>query len=71
LPEENGEQVESFLAAEPGFRLAPPADVLAASPVDPSLGNASRDLGSGLLLTPHRTGTDGFFIAVMTRASSS
>jgi len=70
LPEENERQVEAFLASHPGFALVEPAaawiaaigtalpDGLAA-PVGPA--------GAAIRLTPARAGTDGFFVAVMTR----
>ncbi len=68
LPEENNDQVAAFLATAPEFRLLPYAAVWSdafgtAAPV-------SADGGTGaLLLTPHRHGTDGFFVAVLERAA--
>ena len=65
LPEENEDQVAAFLATNPAFRpRCPPGDVIAA----PELGRLRhrRAFGSnGVVLSPRRTGTDGFFIAVM------
>lgn len=59
LPEENEAQVEAFLAAAPGFRLVPLAEVA------PDL--AAKLGGETLSLTPARHNTDGFFAAVLTR----
>jgi 16S rRNA (cytosine967-C5)-methyltransferase len=66
LPPENGEHVAGFLGAHPDFRalamievwnsalpdVAPPAEALQAT---------------SLLLTPRRSGTDGFFLAALKR----
>jgi 16S rRNA (cytosine967-C5)-methyltransferase len=62
LPEENGERVDTFLAAHPGFRLLPLPDVWAETlgapcPVDRPY----------LTLSPASTGTDGFFCALLSR----
>jgi 16S rRNA (cytosine967-C5)-methyltransferase len=70
LAEENGGQVDAFLAAMPAFRQLSMAEVwretFDAAPPDEGLGE-----GPGLLLTPARHGTDGFFIAVLARAAVS
>ncbi len=56
LPEENEQQIEAFLENHKEFSLAPlPDDV----PCD----------GPYMRLTPHRHNTDGFFAAVLLRAS--
>ena len=58
-PDENERQVASFLERRPGFRVdAMPEPV--ASYVDPADGGLAQVL-------PHRHGTDGFFIARLTR----
>jgi 16S rRNA (cytosine967-C5)-methyltransferase len=66
LAEENGDQVRAFLARAPGFALVPPTEVAAV------LGDRAADFtraalvsDEGLLMTPRRTGTDGFFVSVM------
>jgi 16S rRNA (cytosine967-C5)-methyltransferase len=66
LPEENGDQIAAFLANHSEFATLPWREAWAAGVgVEPP---ASADGGSdSLLLTPARHGTDGFFIAVMTR----
>lgn len=65
LPRENGERVEAFLARNPAFALIDPAPrwrLLAPdTPVPAATG------GPGLLFSPRRTGTDGFFVALMQR----
>ncbi|EJW11312.1 Sun protein [Rhodovulum sp. PH10] len=68
LAEENADQISGFLARHPGFAVVPPADVAGA------LGDraeeflaASRQSAEGLLMTPRRTGTDGFFVAMLRR----
>jgi len=77
LPEENGDQVAAFAAAHPGFTVLPGAEIVASAAAAPStdladpapLAAASLALPTGLILTPHRTGTDGFFVSVLRRAS--
>jgi 16S rRNA (cytosine967-C5)-methyltransferase len=68
LDAENGGQVKAFLGENPDFTIIDPA----ANAVAFGLGTIAqhRDAsGLGLLLSPHRTNTDGFFIAVMSRKS--
>jgi 16S rRNA (cytosine967-C5)-methyltransferase len=73
LPEEDGDQVEAFAAAHPEFTPLPGADIVAAAAATPSTGLADPAplsaaallLPTGLVLSPHRTGTDGFFVAVL------
>jgi 16S rRNA (cytosine967-C5)-methyltransferase len=68
LAEENGDQVQAFLARHPEF--AP----VAAEEVASVLGERAADfLGAvlvtpeGLLMTPRRTGTDGFYVSLLRR----
>ncbi|HWB45379.1 MAG TPA: RsmB/NOP family class I SAM-dependent RNA methyltransferase [Hyphomicrobiaceae bacterium] len=66
LPEENDDQIAWFLARDTGFESAPWGEAWAAgvggeAPL--SAGTAQR----GLLLTPARHDTDGFFIATLGR----
>ncbi len=67
LPEENTEQVAAFLAANPGFRGIAPANALGAAGLDGALAEATIATSNGLVLSPGRTGTDGFFVAIMER----
>jgi 16S rRNA (cytosine967-C5)-methyltransferase len=64
LPEENQEQVGTFLGAH-AFRARPPAELAAG--VSPALTEAIHALPEGVILSPAKTGTDGFFVAVMER----
>jgi 16S rRNA (cytosine967-C5)-methyltransferase len=70
LPPENGEQVRAFVARHPEFGLVPPSQAVTALG-DKAEGFAAATLQSpeGLLMTPRRTGTDGFFVSVLCRAS--
>ena len=54
LEEEGKEQIEAFLAAEPGWTAINPL-------------SAGRPHGAGRRLTPAHDGTDGFFIAALVR----
>jgi 16S rRNA (cytosine967-C5)-methyltransferase len=68
LVEENGDQVQAFLGRHKDFALAPPAEVVKA------LGERASDFlqaalmsDEGLLMTPRRTQTDGFFVSLLVR----
>lgn len=63
LPEENDEAVADFLERNAGFEPIAPADVAQAAGVSRLAEFATQ--GSGLLLTPHRTETDGFYVALL------
>ena len=67
LPEENEDQVVAFIAADPAFRIVPPREAIAVSGAAPGLADAALAGGHGMVLSPRRTGTDGFFVAVMQR----
>ena len=64
LPEENDEAVAALMQRRSGLRVAPAREVLAGAGFGP-LAEAVRFTGSGLLMTPLRTGTDGFYVAVL------
>ncbi len=73
LAEENEAVAEGFAAADPAFR---PVPVAAAARASPALTDAARDRlaaladgGHTVQLTPHRTGTDGFFVALFERSA--
>ena len=57
LPEENEDQINTFLGEHKDFKLVPVPDSLREFSVTPSM----------LKLTPARNGTDGFFAALMTK----
>jgi 16S rRNA (cytosine967-C5)-methyltransferase len=68
LAEENGDQVRAFLARRPDFAIVPPAEVAS------TLGEraylfrrAALIAEEGLLMTPRRTDTDGFYVAMLVR----
>ncbi|MBN8981709.1 MAG: RsmB/NOP family class I SAM-dependent RNA methyltransferase [Rhizobiales bacterium] len=66
LPQENGEQVAAFAKRHPEFAIVPPAQTIAA--LGDKSGNfsaATLQSEQGLLMTPRRTGTDGFFVSVL------
>jgi 16S rRNA (cytosine967-C5)-methyltransferase len=68
LPVENDERVKAFLAANPAFRTVDPHEILALAPDTLSeREDLTSPAGLGLQLTPRRTGTDGFYLAVMER----
>ena len=54
---ENQAQVEKFLSANPDFHVVLPKTALPGADITPL----------GTLLLPHRTGTDGFFAAILER----
>jgi 16S rRNA (cytosine967-C5)-methyltransferase len=67
LPEENNEQVASFLANHSDFAALPWRDSWTAGlGGEPPVSADGRD--EALLLTPAHHGTDGFFIALLARA---
>ncbi len=73
LPEENADRVEAFLARHDGFAQLDTRDVLTASGglADGAAETLSGCIapGGALQLSPRRSATDGFFIAVMERNS--
>ena len=69
LDEENGGQIRDFLVRHPDFSVEKPDQVASA------LGErgylflkAALVSDTGLLMTPRRTGTDGFFVSILRRA---
>ena len=72
LAEENDGQVRAFLARRPEFTLVAPAQVIAqAMDALSERATAFREAvllsPEGLLMTPRRTNTDGFYVSVMAR----
>ena len=68
LDEENGEQVRAFLARQPEFALVPPGEVANALGERAYLFRRAVLMSEeGLLMTPRRTDTDGFFVSVLSR----
>jgi 16S rRNA (cytosine967-C5)-methyltransferase len=69
LLEENGEQVRAFVAKHPEFAVVPPeqtASVLWDKAEE--FAQAAMQSPEGWLMTPRRTGTDGFFVSILKKA---
>jgi 16S rRNA (cytosine967-C5)-methyltransferase len=68
LPQENNEQIRGFLGRHPDFAVLP-AEQVTSVLWDKAEAFAAATLQSpeGLLMTPRRTGTDGFFVSVLAR----
>src|SRR5712672_2016968 len=71
LPPENGAQVQGFLARHPDFVIVPPSQTVTVL-WDKADAFAAATLQSpqGLLMTPRRTGTDGFFVSILRRQAN-
>jgi 16S rRNA (cytosine967-C5)-methyltransferase len=68
LPQENGEQIRNFVARHPDFTVVPPSQtVMALWDKAEDFAAATLQSPEGLLMTPRRTGTDGFFVSVLRR----
>jgi 16S rRNA (cytosine967-C5)-methyltransferase len=69
LDVENGARVRSFAGRHPAFAVVPAGEVVRALGADKAtqFESAVRVSGEGLLMTPCRTGTDGFFVSVLQR----
>src|SRR3954466_7487632 len=70
LPAENGDQIRGFIARHPEFSVVPPeqtAGVLWDKAEE--FAAAALESPEGWLMTPRRTGTDGFFVSVLKKAS--
>jgi len=66
LEAENGAQVRAFLDRQAGFAVVPPEAVCDALGMAAADFKTSARLGrEGLLMTPRRTGTDGFFVSLL------
>jgi 16S rRNA (cytosine967-C5)-methyltransferase len=72
LPPENNDQIRSFVGRHPEFAVVPPSQTMAVL-WDKADDFAAATLQSpeGLLMTPRRTGTDGFFVSVLKRQAGS
>jgi 16S rRNA (cytosine967-C5)-methyltransferase len=70
LEEENGDQVQAFIGRCPGFSVEKPAETAQVLGERAFLfTRAALISGEGLLMTPRRTGTDGFFVSLVRRSS--
>ncbi len=66
LAEENEDRVTAFLAAHDDFAAIPAAQAAVAAGLPALAAHATAD-GNAILLSPRRSGTDGFFVSVMRR----
>jgi 16S rRNA (cytosine967-C5)-methyltransferase len=68
LDEENGAQIRDFLVRHPGFSVEKPSEAAATLGERGYLfARAALLSEQGLLMTPRRTGTDGFFVSILKR----
>jgi 16S rRNA (cytosine967-C5)-methyltransferase len=68
LDEENGARVRAFTARHQGFAIVPADESIAALGAhQDAFRDAVRLSPEGLLMTPRRTGTDGFFVSLLRR----
>ncbi len=67
LPEEDEQQVEAFLEANPDFSQIALAEVWNRVLPDVACATACPTGGPHLLLTPRQHGTDGFFVSILER----
>jgi 16S rRNA (cytosine967-C5)-methyltransferase len=68
LPPENGARVAAFASAHPDFEPIPAAEVWEAAL--PGIAPPAGVIGAtSIILTPRRSGTDGFFVAALRRAA--
>jgi 16S rRNA (cytosine967-C5)-methyltransferase len=69
LDEENGAQVRTFLQLHPEFTVTPPGKIAGVlSDRTGAFREAALLSDEGLLMTPRRTGTDGFFVSLLRHA---
>ena len=64
LPEENDEAIAALLARRRGLAVDDPASLVPAAGL-PVLGDAVRVMRYGIQMSPLRTGTDGFYVAMV------
>jgi 16S rRNA (cytosine967-C5)-methyltransferase len=57
----------AFVTEHPQFAAVPPTEAIAAGEVNQKLAAAALLARTGVILTPRRTNTDGFFISVLQR----
>ena len=71
LAPENGDQVRAFVVRHPEFAVVPSAQTMAVlwDKAD-DFAAATLQSAEGLLMTPRRTGTDGFFVSVLRKQAS-
>jgi 16S rRNA (cytosine967-C5)-methyltransferase len=68
LPQENGEQIRAFMLRHPGFAIVHATNVTTAlDERAAAFRDAALVSDEGVLMTPQRTKTDGFFVSVLKR----
>ena len=68
LDAENGEQVRNFTGRNESFKIVSPNEVVKALGENAMIfARAAKLSDEGIQMTPRRTGTDGFFVAVLKR----
>jgi 16S rRNA (cytosine967-C5)-methyltransferase len=71
LPDENADQVRAFLTSHADFSVEKPADVITVLGERAYLfARAALISDEGLLMTPRRTDTDGFFVSMLRRQAA-
>ncbi|WP_315832200.1 RsmB/NOP family class I SAM-dependent RNA methyltransferase [Bradyrhizobium prioriisuperbiae] len=71
LAEENGDQVAAFVGRHPGFTVMPTAwSIGPLGTAADAFAGAVLTTPEGLLMTPRRTGTDGFFVSILSRGQA-
>jgi 16S rRNA (cytosine967-C5)-methyltransferase len=69
LPAENSEQVQRFITRHPEFAVQPPEQTAAVLwDKAEAFAEAALRTDEGWLMTPRRTGTDGFFVSILKRS---
>jgi 16S rRNA (cytosine967-C5)-methyltransferase len=68
LPDENDDRIADFLAGATGFGARPPEKMISAAGLPAEFTDSTHLAEKGILLSPRKTGTDAFFIAVMERS---
>jgi 16S rRNA (cytosine967-C5)-methyltransferase len=70
LPPENSDQVRAFVARHPEFSGVPPEETASVLwDKAEAFAEAALRTEEGWLMTPRRTGTDGFFVSILRRQS--
>jgi 16S rRNA (cytosine967-C5)-methyltransferase len=70
LAEENGEQVRAFIGRHGEFAVVPPEQTASVLwDKAEAFAEAAQQSPEGWLMTPRRTGTDGFFVSVLKKTA--
>jgi 16S rRNA (cytosine967-C5)-methyltransferase len=68
LADENQDRIDAFLADHEDFAPVPAAEAAVAAGLPALAAQATSD-GKAILMSPRRTGTDGFFVAILKRGA--